>query len=51
MTLARHGAQARREVLHSDGLRYWQYAEVLLMLRRSGPPYACGSRRSPSGWA
>lgn len=37
--LARHAAQARRETLDSDGLRHWQF-KVLLMLRRSGPPYA-----------
>ncbi|MGW5431388.1 MarR family winged helix-turn-helix transcriptional regulator [Streptomyces sp. NPDC004059] len=46
MILARHTAQARREVLDADGLKYWQY-KVLLMLRRSGPPYECG----PSGLA
>ncbi|GHD59154.1 transcriptional regulator [Streptomyces mirabilis] len=37
--LARHAAQARRDVLDSDGLRHWQF-KVLLMLRRLGPPYA-----------
>ncbi|OXY90912.1 MarR family winged helix-turn-helix transcriptional regulator [Streptomyces diastatochromogenes] len=36
--LGRHTAQARREALDSDGLKYWQY-KLLLMLRRSGPPY------------
>lgn len=36
--LARHAAQARRDVLDSDGLKHWQY-KVLLMLRRLGPPY------------
>ncbi|MGW1758736.1 MarR family winged helix-turn-helix transcriptional regulator [Streptomyces mirabilis] len=37
--LARHAAQARRDVLDSDGLQHWQF-KVLLMLRRLGPPYA-----------
>ncbi|MEU1529086.1 MarR family winged helix-turn-helix transcriptional regulator [Streptomyces fagopyri] len=37
--LARHAAQARRETLDPDGLRHWRF-KVLLMLRRSGPPYA-----------
>ncbi|MFJ8008543.1 hypothetical protein [Streptomyces fagopyri] len=32
------GAQARRETLDPAGLRHWQ-SKVLLMLRRSGPPY------------
>ncbi|MGW7823049.1 MarR family winged helix-turn-helix transcriptional regulator [Streptomyces puniciscabiei] len=36
--LARHTAQARRDVLDDAGLKYGQY-KVLLMLRRSGPPY------------
>ncbi|MFI6353897.1 MarR family winged helix-turn-helix transcriptional regulator [Streptomyces sp. NPDC050743] len=46
MILARHTAQARREVLDADGLKYWQY-KVLLTLRRCGPPCECG----PSGLA
>jgi DNA-binding MarR family transcriptional regulator len=37
--LHRHTTQAKRDVLHDDGLRYWQY-KVLLMLRRQGPPYS-----------
>jgi DNA-binding MarR family transcriptional regulator len=36
--LARHAAQARRDALDSDGLQHWQF-NVLLMLRRFGPPY------------
>jgi DNA-binding MarR family transcriptional regulator len=36
--LARHAAQARRDTLDADGLRYWQF-KVLLQLRRTGPPY------------
>ncbi|MCX4451867.1 MarR family transcriptional regulator [Streptomyces sp. NBC_01340] len=37
--LARRAAQARRDMLDSDGLQHWQF-KVLLMLRRLGPPYA-----------
>jgi DNA-binding MarR family transcriptional regulator len=44
--LARHTAQVRRDVLDSDDLKYGQY-KVLLMLRRSGPPY----ESSPSALA
>jgi len=36
--IARHAAQARRNTLDADGLRYWQF-KVLLQLRRTGPPY------------
>ncbi|MFJ3305375.1 MarR family winged helix-turn-helix transcriptional regulator [Streptomyces sp. NPDC086549] len=36
--LARHTAQARRDALDSGGLKYGQF-KVLLVLRRSGPPY------------
>lgn len=36
--VARHAAQARRNTLDADGLRYWQF-KVLLQLRRTGPPY------------
>jgi DNA-binding MarR family transcriptional regulator len=35
----RHAAQIRRDVLHGDRLRYWQF-KVLLALRRQGPPYS-----------
>jgi DNA-binding MarR family transcriptional regulator len=36
--IARHAAQARRDTLDADGLKYWQF-KVLLQLRRTGPPY------------
>lgn len=36
--VARHAAQARRDTLDADGLKYWQF-KVLLQLRRTGPPY------------
>ncbi|WP_432967552.1 MarR family winged helix-turn-helix transcriptional regulator [Dactylosporangium sp. CA-233914] len=36
--LARHQARRRREGLAAGGLQYWQL-KVLLLLRRSGPPY------------
>lgn len=35
----RHVTQVRRDVLHGDRLRYWQF-KVLLALRRQAPPYA-----------
>src|SRR4051812_27250859 len=36
--LARHQTQLRRDMLAAGGLQHWQF-KVLLMLRRSGPPY------------
>ncbi|MGW0765692.1 MarR family winged helix-turn-helix transcriptional regulator [Streptomyces sp. NPDC002676] len=42
--LARHTATVRRAVLDDAGLKYWQY-KVLLMLRRSGPPYESSPSR------
>jgi DNA-binding MarR family transcriptional regulator len=37
--IARHSAQARRDMLDTDGLRHWQF-KVLLTLRRLGRPYS-----------
>lgn len=45
--LARRAAQARRDMLDSDGLQHWQF-KVLLMLRRLGPPTRRAPRSSPT---
>jgi DNA-binding MarR family transcriptional regulator len=42
--LARHNAQARRDALDTGGLKHGQY-KLLLMLRRTGPPYEASPSR------
>jgi DNA-binding MarR family transcriptional regulator len=44
----RHTAQIRRDVLHGDRVRYWQF-KVLLALRRQGPPYSASPSHLAGG--